>query len=114
MKPYITELIDPEICASLIKTNPSLLTASTDSDYSSGIKRNLHLNDKFFYELITQKNILDLVASHLGNDFYLWRSVFWNLSPGQAGQNYHQDVGLGGIFGQLKMNMIFVDLLRTF
>lgn len=42
--------------------------------------------------MLLKENILQIVKQSIGNEFYLWRSVFWNLRAGQFGQKYHQDI----------------------
>lgn len=58
---------------------------------TSGANRDFHLSAENL-DTLFNVDILGVVASRLGHNFLCWRSVSWNLSSGQRGQNFHQDI----------------------
>lgn len=92
MRPHIIKtLFDDKFVNHMTKSFPEIQPGVTEN-YLTGSVGNFHLvNDYFINSILTDK-VLNLVSTFLGEEFYLWRSKFFSLLPGQKGQNYHQDV----------------------
>lgn len=69
-------------------------TTATISQLPSTKKRGFgrHHDNAFLYQLITRPQILDRVASILGDDLLLWRSMFFIKDVGEKRIPWHQDL----------------------
>jgi ectoine hydroxylase-related dioxygenase (phytanoyl-CoA dioxygenase family) len=50
-----------------------------------------HRDRRIIYDLVTQPEIVDRMASIYGEDLLLWATHFWNKQPGDAAIPWHQD-----------------------
>ena len=92
MRPRIIKnLFDNQFVNYMMKSFPEIKPGIND-DYFTGIFGNFHLENEYFLNNILNNKVLSLVSGILGSEFYLWRTKFFILKPGQKGQNYHQDI----------------------
>lgn len=93
----VLRLFDEQEIDRLVKRNPYLRESAgaelpNEAPGILGNHRDLHLSDPAIFDLCTDDRIVRAANALLGTqDTVLWRSVCWNLSAGERGQNYHQD-----------------------
>lgn len=74
-----------------VNSDIDLSVCRADKGDTSGVLRNVHFKSEDFLDFCLDERLIGIASRYL-DDFYLWRSVFWNLADGEKGQHYHQDI----------------------